>query len=109
MGDIFDKLEFTLNAVKDITKALKEVSYENIDELNLAEYADAIKRLSTISGNDTISTFNMISKYGYSNALLRLESDYIEPKWSPNVITVNTFVNIYPNHLKNQECTEVTI
>lgn len=109
MGNLFDKLDFTLKAVNDITKALKEVTYENIDALNLSEYADAIRGIASSRESNSISTFNMISKYNYSYPLKRLESDYKEAKYSPKVVEIKTFVNIYPSHISNHEYTEVTI
>lgn len=108
MGSIFDKLEFTLEAVNKITEALKEVTYENIDALNLSEYADVIKRMAS-TGDTAISTLNMISRYNYSYPILRLESNYKEAKYSPKVMEIKTFVNIYPSHISNHEYTEVTI
>ena len=108
MGSIFDKLEFTLEAVNKITEALKEVTYENIDAMTLMEYGDIIKKIAS-SSNDAsvISTFTSLSKETYSYPILRPEYKGTYTLLANNIDLSSKFM--YPNHIKNVEYTEVTV
>lgn len=65
---LIDKINYTLNAVNDISLALKERGI-NIDPVVLKDYGDIIRNLD-INSDNTLNGINVIIKTGYSGTHL---------------------------------------
>lgn len=66
MGSIVDKINYTLNAVNDITEALSEIGVTNIYNLTLKEYGDVIRKLKTSTEISTNYSTAYVGKYKFA-------------------------------------------